>query len=296
MKTTLDEELINYSDKLRGAYTNLLRDLSKIIALVTALIAALLVFVDIEFLGLATREFSTTLLLVLISSYVCYFSLEEAGERLYEDTDEHRERMERYKKITARITVGMLPQLREYLASYTDEELAFRQGQMLLSHGLSTQELSAYKEGELRACMGFRPTARDGITAPKGGISISVKKLRALRKIAEAKPLPLTPELLLTREARERASVTDPRLTKYPELLLKLLPGTLCMLLTASVVLTFREMTPEAIVEGVLKLSTLPIVCLRGYASGYNYKRFKEAPFIESKIRLLEGFLAQAEG
>lgn len=268
MKTTFDEELISYSDKLRGAYTNLLRDLSKIVALLTALIAALLVFVDIEFLGLATREFSTTLLLVLISSYVCYFSLEEAGERLYEDTDEHRERLGRYKKITGRITVGMLPGLREYLTAYTAEELAFRQGQMLLSEGLSTEELSAYKRGE-----------------------ITDKRRRPLKKIAAAKRLPLTPEALLSSEARERTSVTDPRVTKYPELLLKLLPGTLCMLLTASVVLTFREMSPEAIVEGILKLSTLPIVCLRGYASGYNYKRYKEAPFIEAKIRILEGFV-----
>lgn len=268
MKTTFDEELINYSDKLRGAYTNLLRDLSKIVALVTALIAALLVFVDIEFLGIGTREFSTTLLLVLISSYVCYFSLAETGERLYEDTEEHRDRLCRYKKITSRITIGMLPALREYLSDYTADELTFRQGQMLLSEGLSTEELAAYKRGE-----------------------ITDKRRRPLKRIAAAKRLPLTPEGLLTVETRERGGVSDPRLTKYPELLLRLLPGTLCMLLTASVVLTFKEMSPEAIAQGILKLSTLPIVCLRGYASGYNYKRYKEAPFIEAKIRILEGFL-----
>ena len=120
------------------------------------------------------------------------------------------------------------------------------------------------------------------------------KRAATLRKIARARRLPITPELLLTPEEKGHQSVTDPKRGKYLALTLKILPSTLCMLLTASVVLTFKEMSVESVIEGILKLSTLPVVSLRGYAGGYNYKRYKEAPFIESKIRLLEGFLSKS--
>ena len=270
MKKTFDEEFVLYSDRLRGTYSYLLENLSKIIAILTASVAALLVFADIEFLGIFSREFSTTLILILISSYVCYFSLEEAGERLYEESEEYKARQEKYKATAGRVTVAMLPALRDYITRYTAEELDFRRGQMLLSEGLCEADLEAYLRGEI--------TDR--------------KRAATLRKIARARRLPITPELLLTPEEKGHQSVTDPKRGKYLALTLKILPSTLCMLLTASVVLTFKEMSVESVIEGILKLSTLPVVSLRGYAGGYNYKKYKEAPFIESKIGLLEGFLA----
>ena len=74
-------------------------------------------------------------------------------------------------------------------------------------------------------------------------------------------------------------------------LALKILPSTVCMLFTASVVLSTKELSLVAIIEGAMKLSTLPIVGFRGYVNGYNYKKDEEAEWMKTKIRLLEGFL-----
>lgn len=268
MKKSFDEELLSATGKLRSGYTYLLGNLGKLTAAFTALLTALLVFTDIEFLGINSKEFSTTLILVLISTYVCYFSLEEAGERLFEESEEYQKIKSDYEQTAEKITVEMLPRLREYLSDYADEEFKYRQGQMLLSRGLSREELTAYLGGE--------PCER--------------KKQRSLRQIAKAKRLSLTPELLLT--ASPRASeLKNPKKTKYPTLIARILPSTVCMIFTVSVVLTFKEMTLEGIIEALVKLSTIPVAAFRGYAGGYNYKKLEESPYVESKTRLLRGFL-----
>lgn len=309
-----DEELLTYNDRFRDTYTHLLENLGKLIAILTAAVTALLVFTDIEFLGVTSKEFSTTLILILISSYICYFSLEEAGERLYEESDEHKERLLRYERLAGRITVSMLPALRSYIMSYTRDELEFRKGQMLLSMGLGEDDLREYREGLLEDRKTGNPNKESAPSSEAEFTEIPEeispksptfkrrksdphhhRKLAKLRKIDRQKPLSITPEMLLSRSPKERGKIADPKSRKYPALILRIIPGTLCTFLTASVVLTFKEMTAEAIIEGVLKLSTLPIVAFRGYASGYNYKRYSEAPFIEAKIRLLEDFLSKTD-
>lgn len=268
MKKSFDEELLSASGKLQSGYTYLLGNLGKITAAFTAILTALLVFTDIEFLGITSKEFSTTLILVLISTYVCYFSLEEAGERLFEESEEYQKTKSDYLACTEKITVEMLPDLRRYLSDYADEEFKYRQGQMLLCQGLTRDDLASYLRGEIS----------------------DRKKRIALRKISGAKRLTLTPEQLLTSQGT-RGELKNPKRTKYPALILRILPSTVCMIFTVSVVLTFKEMSAQSIVEALVKLSTIPVAAFRGYAGGYNYKKLEELPYTESKIRLLRGFL-----
>jgi hypothetical protein len=72
---------------------------------------------------------------------------------------------------------------------------------------------------------------------------------------------------------------------------LKILPSTVCMFFTASVVLTAKELSLVSVMEGIIKLSALPIVGFRGYINGYNYKKDREAAWIKTKIKLLRGFI-----
>ena len=269
MNKDFDSEILSFSERIRGGYAYLIANLSKIIAAVTAVVTAMLVFTDIAFLGFSSKEFTTTLGLILISSYIMYFSLEEAGERLYEDSEEYKSLAEKYTSVADKISLERLGALREYCQRYADEELIFRRRNALLSIGCTEEDYNAFLRGEC-----------------------SDKKRRiALCRIAKMQRVKLTPEMLLYRGGDAAEKIRDPKKSKMLMLLLKILPSTVCMLFTASVVLSAKEMQAVTVIEGIMKLSALPIVGFRGYVNGYNYKKDSESEWLRTKIRLIEGFL-----
>jgi hypothetical protein len=60
-----------------------------------------------------------------------------------------------------------------------------------------------------------------------------------------------------------------------------------------AVILTAKDGLGTAeIIEGILKLSTLPVAAMRGYAAGYEFIRERLVRWIEMKTRLINAFLA----
>ena len=269
MNKDFDSEILSFSERIRGGYAYLIANLSKIIAAVTAVVTAMLVFTDIAFLGFSSKEFTTTLALILISSYIMYFSLEEAGERLYEDSEEYKKLEEKYTSAVEKISLERLGALREYCQKYADEELIFRRRSALLSIGCTEEDYNDFLQGKCN----------------------DRKRTIALGRIAKMQRVKLTPEMLLCRGGGEAEKIRDPKRSKMLMLILKILPSTLCMLFTASVVLSAKEMQAVTVIEGIMKLSALPIVGFRGYVNGYNYKKDSESEWLRTKIRLIEGFL-----
>lgn len=269
MNKDFDSEILSLSERVRGGYTYLIANLSKIIAAVTAVVTAMLVFTDIAFLGFSSKEFTTTLALILISSYIMYFSLEEAGEKLYEDSEEYKRLAEEYTKAAEKISLERLLALREYCKKYADDELIFRRRSALLSIGSTEEDYERFLRGEC----------------------VDKKTRRALGKISRMKRIDLTPEMLIYHGGGGAIRIYDPKRGKTLMLILKILPSTVCMLFTASVVLSAKELDMVTVIEGIMKLSTLPIVGFRGYLNGYNYKKDNEAEWMKTKIRLIEGFL-----
>ena len=270
MNKDFDTEIISINEKIRGGYTYILSNLSKIIAIITAAVTTMLAFTDIAFLGISSREFSTSLMLILISSYIMYFSLEEAGEKLYEDSEDYRALTEEYRQALEKINLDKLPDMRKYLEWYADEELIYRKRQMLLSSGLTEEEYQG---------------SHDKITDPR--------KRLALKSISGIKRLNLTPELILSRSATKGERISDPGKRKLLMLTIKILPSTVCAFFTASIVLATKELDAVTILESIMKLSMLPIIGFRGYVNGYNYKKDDEMAWIKTKIKLINGFLAQ---
>ena len=79
-------------------------------------------------------------------------------------------------------------------------------------------------------------------------------------------------------------------------MILKLIPTTVCMTVTVSVALTAKDnMSLAAVFDGIFKLASLPIIGLRGYASGYFYSRFSLPVWLDTKSRLLDAFIKQSE-
>lgn len=249
----------------------LMSNLGKLVAAICAAIAVLVTFTDITFGGLGTREMTTVLAMLLTSAYVIYFSLEESGERRGEETEEFRSASSRHRELCSRITPEMLPDLRSYITDYTLDEAASRRRTLLMRAGFTDEEYNAYRSGAM-----LKWSAR-----------------RVMRRADRVKAAQISPgDLLSQGKPENRGELYNPEPRARIKMLLNLIPTTVCMLVTVSVMLNLKDsLGPAEIFEGLMKLSTLPIIGVRGYVCGFIYAKDVRASWLETKSRLLTGFL-----
>ncbi len=271
MKSRLDEGIIEGSELMSRGYNLLTENIGKWIAALTALLALLLTFAEVDFLGIGTTELTTSLAVMLISSYVIYFSLEDAGERLGRESEEYIAAREKYIKARERVTGDMLPALREFCLRYTEAELAYRRRTLLLEGGRTEEEYEAWLSGG---------------ECPRGARRLFVRARRL-------SPIALTPLMLLSSGRPERCEVANPERTKALGHILRLIPTTVCALFTASMAISAKDgLDAGAVIEGIIKLGCLPIIGLKGYIEGYNYMRERASAWYEVRERHLSAFLA----
>ena len=268
-----DRRLLEGGSCFKEGFSALAANLSKVIAAITAVVAVLVTFTEVSFASLGAYEVTTTLTVLLIAAYVIYFSLEEAGEKQGEETLEYTKALARHTALTEKITPELIPALRDFAEKYAKAEAEYRRRCELLRLGYSSEDFLAYERGELKA----RKTSR------------------ALSGVRKIKPMPISAATLLSRErGAKRSELSDPSRQKHLKMILQLMPTTLCMLVTVSVVLSTKEGLGTAeIFEGIMKLSTLPIVGIRGYLSGLSYSKETRTGWLEVRSRLLEAFLSE---
>ena len=271
-KDIFEGGLLEYGALMKQGYAYLISNSGKVIAAITAIVTALVTFTNVTFAEPLTASFTSTLCVMLISSYLIYFSLESAGERLGEESKDFKTASARYNEVRAKVTPDMIGALREYCTAYAREELSFRRRGYLCRHGYTEEEYLEYKSG--------KPTDK--------------RAARIFAKAAKMRQVDLTPTVLLSRKrTAAEGELENPDRTKYLILFLKLLPSTVCMFFTASLVLTAKpDLNVSVVIESILKLASLPIVGFRGYESGYFYVTGSGVLWLETKSRLLEDFLS----
>lgn len=265
------KELEDIGIEKKEGVGGLLTGLGKVVATISTAIAVLVTFTDITFGGLGARDMTTVLAVLLASSYVIYFSLEESGERRGEESEEFRTAYKRHRGLCARLTPEMIPPMRDYLTDYTVKEAESRRRTLLLRAGYSTEDYEAYKSGAK-----VKPAAA-----------------RVFRRADRIRAAQISPgDLISGGKPRNRGELENPEPRARLKMLLNLIPTTLCMVITISVMLSLKEsLGPAEIFEGLMKLSALPIIGIRGYVCGYSYAKDVRARWLETKSRLLEGFL-----
>jgi hypothetical protein len=270
-RNKLEPLLTDADGLLRRGGAALLNNLGKTVAVITVLVAILVTFTDVSFSEFGTESFTGRMLLMMLASYLMYFSLSDSGEKLCEGSEEYKAAIEKYEQARGAISCEDIEGLREYLEDYKARETEYRKGSALSSLGISAQEYRDYLAGK---------------KFPRG-------KMKKLKRISRIKPPPLNTAMLLSKEkARERSELDNPERFKLLRLAIKLIPSTLGTLLTVSVMLNTKDgMSAGELVDGVMKLSTLPIIGMRGYSCGYNYVKHRYIPWIEVKTRLIEGYL-----
>ena len=271
-----DARLLSATDGIvKRGYSAIVKNCGKLIAALTAVTVLLVTFTEVGFYDIGTTELTANVLLLLIASYVIYFSLEDAGESLGRESDEYREAAAHLKLSCERVEGGMMVDLRRFVEEYKARELLHRRESLLLSEGLSLADLEAYAEGA---------------EAPG-------RKGRALKKAARLRPIRLSAGDLLTGVVRHGQEIRNPERTRIPSLAARLIPTTVCTLFTASVMLGVKDGLGAAeVIEALLRLCPLPIVALRGYSAGYSYATEQECEWIRAKCRLLDAYLKTQEG
>ena len=252
-------------------YGFLANNASKLIALITAMVAVAVTFADVVFTGFSGAQFSSTLIVMVVASYLIHFSLEAAGERYGEGCDEYRKAAERYNAACARVGAGDLGALRTFLSDYTRRELADRRARILAEAGVSDEELSAMRSG--------------------GVLRKSQKSL--LRNLERQRAIRINATELLSIGRGGGGELENPEPKKLIRLILGMIPTTLCTVFTVSVVLSLKDgLSASTVLDGLFKLSALPIIGFRGYLAGYEHATGDKARWVESKARLIEAFLA----
>ena len=247
----------------------------KIIAAITLIVSALVTFTNVSFSAAFTESFTCQMLIMLLSSYLMYFSMEEAGERGGEATELYREAQRRYDERRSEVSASEIPRLRAFLKRYSEEDRKYRQQLLLLRFGLSEEDYERYKRGEAQ----------------------TKRERRALRRVDRVRPVRLLPHTLLDGERRDgRSELSSPEGNKLLCMLLRLIPTTVCTVFTVSIMLTAKdELTASVIVEGILKICALPIIGFKGYSAGYKYTRGSKRAYLDTKSRIIEEFIFDKE-
>lgn len=271
MKDAFDTALLESGELMRRGVRAIVENVGKVVALITVAVTALVLFCDVGFADFRGERFTSTLVIMLLASYLMYFSMYDTGEEAGKRCDEFKTANARYKSLTERIEGRHLTALRAYLTSYAEEEARFRRCSVLMQYGLSLEEYEAYKNGSVKT----------------GG------EMRAFRRADRIKVVAISVSTLLVGGTkRKKSEISDPESGKILNTALKLLPMTVCSLFTVSVMLTTKEgLCAADVIEGLFKIASLVIIGLRGYFAGYNYRRLTLPVWLETKSRLLDAFL-----
>ena len=270
---SFEDALLDSGEVIKKTGLMIINNMGKVIAAFVSLIMLAVTFTDIKFAGVFTKDLFSSMLLLLTSAYIIYFSLEDAGEKCGEETEEFKKAKEKYDTLRMKVTGNDIESLRAFCIEYCEKEMRFRKRNSLISFGLSEQILEEYKNGKV----------------------FDKKTLKTIHRVNKIKPSVITPKVLLCREkGYSRSELENPEKRKIPILIIKLMPSTLCMIVTISVILSAKEgLTPSDILNGILKLSALPLIGFRGYSAGYSYSKHAMSSWMETKSKVLEDFFSK---
>ena len=266
--------LLNSDAILKKGYKSIINNAGRAVALITLIVAVLVTFTDVGFVGGINQNVTGTVLLMLLASYLMYFSMESAGERLGRESDEYVSALGQYSSQLEKIKPADLYALREFCRSYSMRELDFRRESLLMKYGLTLPEYERFRVG--------------------GDAARSERRI--YRRAARMKPRELTPSMLLSTDAKSGDELKSPEKTKLFTILLRLLPVTVSVFFTGALVLGAKDgLDAMTVIESIMKLSALPIIAIKGYVAGYGYAKDKERLWLLTKAKLLAAFLADAE-
>jgi translation elongation factor EF-G len=271
MKDGLDIGIITSGALVKKGYSFLIANIGKTVAIITLFVTALVSFTELSFSDFGSESFTSTLIMMLIASYIMYFSLEDAGEKLGRDSDGYKSASDKYEELKGKIVGTDIADLRKFCIDYRNADLEYRRSNLLFSLGYTEDEYKRYLDGE----------------------DMGKKMNKDLMRVKKMRRAELDTTTLLSHGRYCEGELKNPKNQHIVHMLIRLIPSTVCMIFTVSVMISLKDnMTVAGVVEALLKLSTLPIIGLKGYAAGYEYATESERGWLDIKSRILGSFLA----
>lgn len=273
MNDSFDITLLSSGALIKKGYSSVIANVGKTVAVITLVIATLLSFTEIGFSDAGAESFTSTLIMMLIASYVIYFSLVDAGERLGRDGEDYKNAVKAYEDKRRHVSGEDIIKLRKFCFDYQSEELEYRKSSLLLSLGYTKEEYEEFQNGSY----------------PSRSVKRKFKKIERLKRASVT-----ATDLLNKSGVKSGSDLKRPGMEKLIYLMYRLIPSTVCTFFTASMMISAKEgLTFSSIMESILKLSTLPIIGLKGYTAGYEYTVGSELTWINVKTDLLDAFIKQ---
>ena len=271
MNENKENGIVELGNLLKSSVGYAVSNSGKIIAIITLIIAALTTFANITFADLGGEAFTITLVVMLISSYIMYFSLEDAGEKEGAECEEYTAAKKTFLSVKNQISPDDIANLRDFCLDYSENELNYRRRNYLCENGLTISDLEKFNSGT----------------------RYSARTRRPLRKARRMKAVNLTvARLLSTSHGATKSELSPPEKSKMAGALFSLIPSTLCTVFTASIILTTKsELTASTVIDGLIKLSALPLIGFKGFLDGYRYAKEVKSAWFETKSRVLEAFI-----
>ncbi len=269
---TLDEDLLLRADAVTGKLKNSLLDhIGRAIAVFAIIICAIFTFTEIAFVDISLEKFTVEGIVILVMSMVMYLSLESEGEVFGKAQASYQSAKSEADTLAQKVRGEELGVLRKYLLTIYKEEVLAREDRLLLAYGLSREDLEGYRRGE----------------------RFGKKKSHQLRCVAKTTSRALTPnELLFFEGLQEEEITTAPKKRNRFFGIVRILPSLLCTLLTVGVMIDLKDgFSIRLALEGILKLSALLSMGLRGYIAGVHYVSDVLTPYHKVREKLLDAFL-----
>ena len=271
MKNNNENDLLALGDFMKQGVGYAVSNGGKIIAAITLVVATLATFANVTFANLGGEAFTITLAVMMVSSYVMYFSLEDVGEKEGAECKEYSEAKGKFLAVKGTILPEDIEPLREFCIDYSESELNFRKRNYLCENGLTLSDLESFEKGK----------------------KYPLRSRKALKKAGRMKAVKLTvTKLLSISRTTTQSELEPPEKSKFFSTVISLAPSTICTFFTVSIILTTKnELTVSSVIDGLIKLSALPIVGLKGFLDVYRYSKEALSAWFETKTRVLEAFL-----
>ena len=146
----IDESLFDKESVIKEKIGEMMNNIGKLIALMAALVALLVTFTDVTLTSVSIKALIPSLIVLLVCSYVIYFSMEDAGEELGRSTKEYQAAATRYDSIRSKIRGSDLDRFRVFLTEYSKSEAKYRKEGLMLSLGITEEDLKRYEEKKLK--------------------------------------------------------------------------------------------------------------------------------------------------
>jgi predicted signal transduction protein with EAL and GGDEF domain len=146
----LEKNILMKEDLLKEKIGALMNNLGKLIAVMAALVAFLVTFTDVTLSAVGIKTLIPSLIVLIVCSYVIYFSMEDAGEELGRSTKEYTSCEARYDSLRNEIKGSDLDDLRSFLTEYSKSEANYRKEGLMLTLGVTEDDINDYKMGKLK--------------------------------------------------------------------------------------------------------------------------------------------------